>query len=59
MIHALSDLTGLLRDADPVDKAELYGRMGLMLTYHPEKRTVEARVQPDLHRMCRRLVSEG
>jgi hypothetical protein len=32
---AFKDLFGLLRDADPRDRAELYSRLGLRMTYRP------------------------
>jgi hypothetical protein len=41
---AFNDLFGLLRDADPRDKAELYSRIGLRLTYQPGPETVIAEV---------------
>jgi hypothetical protein len=41
---AFMDLFGLLRDADPGDKAELYSRLGLRLTYQPGPETVIAEV---------------
>ncbi len=59
MVEGLADLSGVVAVADPQDKAELYAGMGLRLTYRPEKREVEARIKPDLHSMCQRLVSEG
>jgi hypothetical protein len=33
--------------------------MGLRLTYHPNKRVVEARIKPVPHHMCQSKVSEG
>ncbi|WP_344094007.1 recombinase family protein, partial [Nocardiopsis composta] len=59
MVDGIADLSEVVAVADPKDKAELYEKMGLRLTYHCETRTVEARIEPDLHRMCQRLVSEG
>jgi DNA invertase Pin-like site-specific DNA recombinase len=41
---AFKDLFGLLRDAEPGDKAELYSRLGLRLTYQPGPETVIAEV---------------
>ena len=41
---ALNDLFRLLRDADPRDRAELYGRIGLRLTYKPGPETLIAEV---------------
>ncbi|MEU1881441.1 DUF2637 domain-containing protein [Streptosporangium sp. NPDC020072] len=48
----------VLSEADPNDKAEVHAQTGLRLTYQPQKKLVEARVQPGLH-MCERYVSEG
>jgi site-specific DNA recombinase len=58
IIAALGDLVQVIRDADPADKAELYARLGLTMTYRPQKRLVEATVMPSLH-MCKGFVSEG
>jgi len=41
---AFNDLLRLLRDADPRDKAELYSRIGLRLTYQPGPETMIAEV---------------
>ena len=41
---AFNDLFKLLRDANPRDKAELYSRIGLRLTYKPGPETVIAEV---------------
>jgi site-specific DNA recombinase len=35
MVNATTDIATLLGHADPADKAELYGQLGLRLTYHP------------------------
>ncbi|MEU1734578.1 hypothetical protein [Streptosporangium sp. NPDC020145] len=48
----------VLSETDPNDKAEVHAQIGLRLTYQPQKKLVEARVQPGLH-MCERYVSEG
>ncbi|MEV7624081.1 recombinase family protein [Actinoplanes sp. NPDC089786] len=42
--EAFKDLLGLLRGADPRDKAELYSRIGLRMTYRPGPETVIAEV---------------
>ena len=42
--EAFNDLLTVLRDADPRDKAELYARIGLRLTYRPGPDTVIAEV---------------
>ncbi len=44
VVAALSDLLAVLRDADPADKAEIYARLGLRLTYQPAKRIVRTEV---------------
>ena len=41
---ALNDLFRLLRDAGPRDRAELYSRIGLRLTYKPGPKTLIAEV---------------
>lgn len=41
---AFTDLFGLLRDADPRDRAELYSRIGLRMTYRPGPETLMAEV---------------
>lgn len=41
---AFNDLLGLLRDADPRDRAELYSRLGLRMTYRPGPETLMAEV---------------
>ncbi len=47
IVNALADLLGVLRDADPADKAEIYTRLGLKLTYQPGNRTVRAEARLD------------
>jgi site-specific DNA recombinase len=42
--EAFNDLLGLLRGADPPDKAELYSRLGLRMTYQPGPEIVNAEV---------------
>ena len=41
---AFANLLALLRDADPGDKAELYSRIGLRMTYRSEPETAIAEV---------------
>jgi site-specific DNA recombinase len=48
LVTALGDVMRVLRDADPADKAEVYSRLGLKLTYHPGGKRVIAEVRPDL-----------
>ncbi|MCG5220622.1 hypothetical protein [Streptosporangium sp. KLBMP 9127] len=45
MMTMLGDLRKLLRSADPRDKAEAYGGLGLHLTYEPAQKTVIARTE--------------
>ena len=33
LVKALGDVMRVLKDADPADKAEIYGQLGLTLTY--------------------------
>ncbi len=42
--NALADLLAVIRDADPHDKAEIYTRLGLKLTYQPADLTVRTEV---------------
>jgi site-specific DNA recombinase len=35
IVAALGDLVGIIRDADPADKADLYTQLGLTMTYRP------------------------
>ena len=59
MVKALGDLMTVLSEADPADKAEVYGQLGLTLTYDPgrqEGQGGEARARVD---HVRRNVSEG
>jgi site-specific DNA recombinase len=51
LVTGLGSLIQVLRDADPADKAEVYSRLGLTLTYHPEEKRVlaEIRSNPDMY----------
>jgi site-specific DNA recombinase len=44
IVEGLGGLLGLLRQADPRDKAEIYSRLGLQLTYRPGSETLIAEV---------------
>ena len=44
LLHDLADIVQTIADADATDKADLYKALGLRLTYHPEKRLVEANI---------------
>ncbi|MEW2144070.1 hypothetical protein AB0869_14785 [Micromonospora vinacea] len=58
LVAALGDISTVLRDADPADKAEVYRQLGLRLTYRPETQTVRAAVDLSAHR-GKLFVSEG
>ena len=58
LVEALGDLTQVVRDADPADKAEIYTQLGLTLTYRLWKRPVEATVR-QASTKCKGFVSEG
>jgi len=43
IMNLVTELGGIMRalkDADPADKAEIYRRIGLTLTYHPQEKRV-------------------
>jgi site-specific DNA recombinase len=46
LVKALGDAMQVLKDADPADKAEIYGQLGLTLTYHPDEKRVVAEARP-------------
>jgi site-specific DNA recombinase len=46
LVKAVGDVMQVLADADPADKAEIYGRLGLTLTYHPKEKRVTAEARP-------------
>ncbi|WP_328372916.1 recombinase zinc beta ribbon domain-containing protein [Micromonospora zamorensis] len=50
LVNALGDITAVLRDADPADKAEVYRQLSLRLNYQPETQTVRAAVDLSTHR---------
>ncbi|MEU6718683.1 recombinase family protein [Nonomuraea sp. NPDC046802] len=55
MIEEIGYLVRLIGEADSGDKAELYMRLGLKLTYYPEKQYLEARIEPEpsrRHSVC-------
>jgi hypothetical protein len=49
LVNGLGNLLGVLASAAPEDKAEVYRRLGLQLTYDPGRRvaTVESHLGPD------------
>ncbi|GIJ29107.1 putative recombinase [Micromonospora qiuiae] len=50
LVQALGDIITVLHDADPADKAEVYRRLGLRLTYHAATQTVHAEADLSAHR---------
>ncbi len=46
LVTALGSIVTVLRDADPLDKAELYARVGLQLTYQPNQKKIIAEARP-------------
>jgi site-specific DNA recombinase len=48
LVTTLGAAIQVLRNADPADKAEVYSRLGLTMTYHPENKRVEAKINPNL-----------
>ena len=57
IVAALGDLARVVSEADPADKSEIYTQLGLMLTYQPGKRLVEATIRPGQN-MRKEVVSE-
>ncbi len=47
LVGKLGDIIGVLREADPADRAEVYRQLGLRLTYHPAEQEVRVQAQPD------------
>ena len=47
LVTALGDIMLVLKEADPADKAEIYSRLGLTLTYHPQDKRVVAEARPE------------
>ena len=50
LVTELGGIMQALKDADPEDKAEIYSRLGVTLTYHPNESG--SRQKPDPHRSC-------
>ena len=63
IVEGLGGLLGLLHQADPHDKAEIYSRLGLQLTSRPGPETLIAEVvSPAIYRVnswCRRAKHTG
>jgi hypothetical protein len=55
LLTSLRDLVGVLADADPAGKAEVYTQLGLSLTYDPGGKKVQAEARPLMYvRKCPR-----
>jgi hypothetical protein len=56
IVEALGNITAVLRDADPADKALIYRELGLTPTYKPTARIVSAQATPSgsCTRLCPR-----
>lgn len=59
LIDELGDHTRAIATADPAHKADLYGKLGLHLTYHPAAQTVRAEARLKAPHIGRRFVTEG
>jgi len=46
IVDKLGSIAEVLSNADPLEKAEIFRRVGLRLTYHPGRQLVAATVQP-------------
>jgi site-specific DNA recombinase len=58
IVAVLGELAAVVREADPADKADIYAKLKLTLTYQPEERLVEATIKPGLS-VLKGFVSEG
>jgi site-specific DNA recombinase len=47
LVTEMGSIMRALEDADPADKAEIYQRLGLTLTYHPQEKRVAAEARPN------------
>jgi site-specific DNA recombinase len=54
LITGLGNLLDVLAHASPEDKAEVYSKLGLRLTYDPSRRVVIAESDPWATSQCRR-----
>jgi site-specific DNA recombinase len=58
VVTALGVLARVVQAADPADKADIYAKLRLTLTYQPEEKLVQATIKTGLD-MCKEFVSEG
>ena len=47
LVTTLGEVIQVLKEADPADKAEVYSRLGLTLTYHQDHKRVDAKMNPN------------
>jgi site-specific DNA recombinase len=47
LVSEVGSIMRALEDADPADKAGIYQRLGLTLTYHPQDKRVAAEARPN------------
>jgi hypothetical protein len=57
VVTTLGDLARIVRGAGPADKAEIYAKLRLALTYQPEEKLVQATIKLGLN-MPKGFVSE-
>ena len=57
LVASLGNITNVIKQAEPTNKAQLYGDLGLRLTYRPEQRLVSAEV--DISRSCASTCRRG
>ena len=58
VVTAFGNLARIVQSADPQDKADIYAKLRLTLTYEPQERLVKAIIKPGLD-MPKGFVSEG
>jgi Asp-tRNA(Asn)/Glu-tRNA(Gln) amidotransferase C subunit len=58
LVTQLGSIMQALKQADPADKAEVYSRLSVMLTYHPNEKAGQGR-SPTRVDHVRRSVSEA
>jgi site-specific DNA recombinase len=49
IVEKFADIARVLTDADPDDKAEIFSKLGLKLTYHPGRPLVKAQIEASQH----------
>ena len=59
LIEECADIASDLRDGDPGEMADAYRKLGLRLTYHPERHLVSAAACPKAATIGKWSVSEG